>query len=100
MGYMVPGLFIEKAVVPSSGNNLKFFPTYHIVEHIGIYTCRIYHVLCMHLTIIRNQPVAEIRFFNLNTSVFILNSTPFSYAFSAMAMVRPKGHTIPPVAHR
>ena len=63
---MVPGLFIEKAVVPSSGNNLKFFLTYHIVEHIGIYTCRINHVLCMHLTIIRNQPVAEIRFFNLN----------------------------------
>lgn len=84
--YMSACSFIQQTVVSSSRCYVDFLFTDHIVEFICIHTSCIHHIFCLENALIRMDFPDIFRLFQFFTSVSNLNSTPFSQAFSAIAI--------------
>ena len=94
---VVTQLFIHQQILAFTGNDLHLLFTYHVMHNVRINAGCIDNNLCFQRTFVGIQLVIAIFFTIFSTFVSNLNSTPFTAAFSPMAIARLNGQMIPPV---
>ena len=97
LAHMTSRTLIKQTVISSSRGNMDLLLTYHIMKPVCIDSGCIYHIPCPENPVICMDLPSFIYWFKIRNFRIKLNSTPFAFAFSAIAMFRLNGHTIPAV---
>ena len=75
---MVPGTFIQQAVVSSSRGNMDLISADHVMEPVCIHPCRIHHIPGFKSALIRNQFISffqlpDLLYFGLKAELYAVH---------------------------